>query len=193
MGGVLRVLLTLAMAGASIAYFAGEKRVTLADEGNVRRVTTFAPTVGGALKRQGIRVRADDRVSPSLTSALAGHIELRRAKDIVLVLNGQHGPARVTARTVRSVLDELSVRHEGAVVKPALGTAVGPGDQILVSQPVQVTVVHDGVSEQVTTNAVTAGDLLREMDIQLGPQDRVEPSTGAHPDPSAPVRLVRVK
>lgn len=193
MGGVLRVFLTLALAAAGGGYLAAEKKVTLAEEGHSRTVSTFAPTVASALGRQGIRVGPDDRVVPPLTAPVQSRIEVRRAKDVLLVLGDQRKAVRVTGKTVSEVLSEASVPSKGAYVEPSLETKVASGEEIVVSQPAQVQVVHDGVSQPVVTNALTAGGLLRQMGIQLGPLDRVEPSIVANPGTAQTIHVVRVR
>lgn len=193
MSGALRVFLTLVLAVVGGGYLAAEKRVTLADEGRSRTVSTFAPTVASALGRQGIRVGPDDRVDPPLSAPVEGRIEVRRAKDVLLVLGDQRKVVRVTGKTVSEVLHEASVSATEAYVEPSLDTKVASGEEIVVSQPAQVQVVHDGVSQPVVTNALTAGGLLRQMDIPLGPLDRVEPSIVANPATAGTINVVRVQ
>jgi uncharacterized protein YabE (DUF348 family) len=183
----------LALAVAGGGYLAAEKKVTLADEGHSRTVSTFAPTVASALGRQGIRVGPDDRVDPPLSAPVQRRIEVRRAKDVLLVLGDQRKVVRVTGKTVSEVLHEASVPATGAYVEPSLDTKVASGEEIVVSQPVQVQVVHDGVSQPVVTNALTAGGLLRQMGIKLGPLDRVEPSIVANPATVGTINIVRVR
>jgi resuscitation-promoting factor RpfB len=192
-GGVLRVFLTLALGIAGAGYLAAERQVTLAEEGRSRTVNTFAPTVADALGRQGIRVGPDDRVEPALDAPVEGRIEVSRAKDVLLVMGGERKAMRVTGKTVSEVLNEVSVPAQGAYIEPALESKVVAGEEIVVSQPVQVQVVADGVSQPVVTNALTAGGLLRQMGIQLGPNDRVEPSIVANPGTAGTINVVRVK
>lgn len=188
----MRVLLSLALAVGSTAYFLAEKRVTLADEGRVRTFTTYAPTVGQALDRLGVRVGPDDVVMPGIQSGLNTRIEVRRAKDVVVVLNGARRTERVTGRTVAQILEELSVPKNGAYLAPHLDAKVADGDEIVVAQPVEVRVDHDGVSQPAVTNVLTAGALLRQMGIHLGPHDRVEPSIIAYPSSGSTIKIVRV-
>jgi resuscitation-promoting factor RpfB len=191
-GGVLRVFLTLALAVASAGYLAAEKSVTLAEEGRSRTVRTFAPTVADALGRHGVRVGPDDRVDPPMAAPVQDRIEVRRAKDVMLVLGNERKAVRVTGKTVSEVLNEVSVRADDAFVEPSLDERVSSGEEIVVSHPVQVQVLSDGVSQPVVTNALTAGGLLREMGVRLGPLDRVEPSIVASPASTPTITVVRV-
>ena len=191
MRGVLRALLTLCLAGISTAYFMAEKQVTLADDGRLITVDTFAPTVGAALGRHGIEVGPDDVVVPSPRAEVSDRIEVRRARDVVVILNGARSVERVTGRTVDEVLRELSVSPAGASVLPARDSTVSEGEAIVVAQPVSTTVIHDGTSQPVVTNVLTAGSLLRQLGIVLGPHDRVEPSIIASPA-AGPISVVRM-
>lgn len=194
MRGVWRVLVTLALAASSVGYLLAEKRVTLADEGRTRTVATFAPTVGAALERMGVKLGPGDKSFPSTEAALDvdDKIEVRRAKDVIVVLNGARSVERVTGRTVQEVLDELRVDETGARLYPSAGAKVSDGDEIIVSRPVNVTVEHDGVSQPVVTNVMTAGALLRQLGIVLSPHDRIEPSIITSPTEGAVFKVVRV-
>jgi rare lipoprotein A (peptidoglycan hydrolase) len=98
----------------------------------------------------------------------------------------------VTGRTVDEVLKELSVVSRGALIAPAPSTQVGPGDEIVVAQSVGATVVYDGKTQPVRTNVLTAGGLLRQLGVVLGPYDRVEPSILAYPSEGSTIKVVRV-
>lgn len=191
MRGVLRVLLAAALALTSISYFLAEHRVTFAYDGEERTVSTFAPDVETALERHGIDLGPDDVVLPSPEATLPARIEVRRAKDVVVVLNSARRVETVTGVTVEEILDELSVSPEGAYLHPPLDAEVGDGESIVVAQPVEAVVIADGVEQPVVTNVLTAGALLRQMGISVGPHDRVEPSIVAYPG-DGPIRVVRV-
>jgi len=155
---------------------------------------TFAPNVGAALGRAGIKLGPDDRVQPPLSTKLAvdRRIEVRRAKHVVVVVNGSRSVEKVTGRTVSEVLKELSVAPTGASIKPAPRTAVTKGAQIMVAQPVATVIVHDGISKAVTSNQLTVAALLKEAGVSLGPQDRVEPDMASYPSSGTTVNVVRV-
>lgn len=175
-------------------YLQAQKRVTVADRGATRTIETFAPTVGEALDRSGIELGADDRVIPGPDAQLkfGDEIEVLRSKEVVVVINGQRQLRQVTGRNVGEVLTELSVVSQGALIKPAPETPIGPGEEIVVAQAVQATVLHDGKTQPVTTNVLTAGGLLRQLGVVLGPHDRVEPNILAYPSQGSTIKVVRV-
>lgn len=195
MRGVLRVILTFALAATSAAYFMAEKTVTLADAGSARSVTTYASTVTAALTRLGVDVGPRDRLMPEGAAALGARekIEVRRARDIVVVLNGTRRVERVTGRKVGEILKEIRIDGKGAYLHPLAGAALAKGEEVVVAQPVEATLIRDGVSQSVITNELTAGALLRRLDVTLGPADRVEPSIVAYPGAGSTIKVVRVK
>lgn len=192
MRGALRVLLSLALAAAAAGYLTAEKRVTLADEGRVEVATTYASSVGGALDRLGVTLLPGDVVVPASSSTVANRIEIRRVKNVVVIVNGQARAAKVTAPTVGEALDELAVDLQGARIDPGPTSVLAEGDQLSVVQPVQVQVVADGSARSVDTNAVTAGGLLRQLGVTVGPYDRVEPSIVAYPAAGLVIKVIRV-
>jgi uncharacterized protein YabE (DUF348 family) len=186
--------LAVGLAAGCAMYLQAQKQVTVTDRGTARPLKTFAPTVGDALKRAGIKLGADDRVVPSPRTRLAtgDQIEVLRAKDVVVVINGERRTSSVTGRTVDEVLSELSIVSRGALIAPAPETPVAPGDEVVISQSVNSTVIFDGKTQQVKTNVLTAGGLLRKLGVVLGPHDRVDPSILAYPSEGSTIRVVRV-
>lgn len=166
----------------------------MADKGVESRFQTFAPTVGDALARAGVALGPADKVLPGLDTPLVPDrkIEVLRAKDVVVSINGERKTERVTGRTVGEVLKELSVVSRGALIAPAPSTPVDPGDEIVVAQSVAATVVYDGKTQVVRTNVLTAGGLLRQLGVVLGPYDRVEPSILTYPSEGSTIKVVRV-
>jgi uncharacterized protein YabE (DUF348 family) len=192
--GLVRLGLALGLAAGCVFYLQALKEVTVADGGKELRVETFAPTVGSALSRAGVALGPADKVLPGLDAPLTPDrkIEVLRAKDVVVVINGERKTERVTGRTVDEVLKELSVVSRGALIAPAPSTPVDPGEEIVVAQSVGATVVYDGETQPVRTNVLTAGGLLRQLGVVLGPNDRVEPSILAYPSEGSTIKVVRV-
>lgn len=186
--------MALGLGAGCLLYLQAQKQVTIADRGTERRIETFAPTVEQALSRAGVALGPADRVLPGLDLPVRPDrkIEVLRAKDVVVVINGERKTERVTGRTVDEVLRELSVVSRGALIAPAPSTRVDPGDEIVVAQSVAATVVYDGKTQPVRTNVLTAGGLLRQLGVVLGPYDRVEPNILAYPSEGSTIKVVRV-
>lgn len=193
-GGIIRVAVALVLAAGCALYLGSQKVVTVADGDVEQSLQTFAPTVGEALSRAGVAIGPSDKVLPGIDAPLtpSRKIEVLRAKDVVVVINGERRTERVTGRTVDEVLKELSVVSRGALIAPAPGTRVDPGEEIVVAQSVGATVAYDGITQQVRTNVLTAGGLLRQLGVVLGPYDRVEPNILAYPSEGSTIKVVRV-
>lgn len=193
-GGIIRVAVALGLAAVCILYLQALNPVTVADSGQEISIETFAPTVGEALVRAGVALGPSDRVLPGLDARVTpdSRIEVLRAKDVILMINDERRTEQVTGRNVDEVLKELSIVSRGALISPGPQAPVGPGDEIVVAQSVGATVVYDGNTQQVATNVLTAGGLLRQMGVVLGPNDRVEPSILAYPSEGSTIKVVRV-
>ena len=192
--GIIRAAVAFGLAAGCSLYLQAQKTVTVADRGTERTFETFAPTVGDALARAGVLLGTSDKVLPGIEAPLNSNstVEVMRAKDVVVVINGERKTERVTGRTVNEVLKELSVVSRGALIAPAPNTPVDPGDEIVVAQSVGATVVFDGKTQAVRTNVLTAGGLLRQLGVVLGPYDRVEPSILAYPSEGSTIKVIRV-
>jgi len=192
--GIFRASVALGLAVGCALYLQAQKQITVADRGTETQLQTFAPSVGEALSRAGVVLGPADRVLPGVDAALARDqkIEVLRSKEVVIVINGERKSEQVTGRTVDEVLKELSVVSRGALIAPAPSAPVDAGDEIVVAQSVGATVSYDGNTQQVRTNVLTAGGLLRQLGVVLGPYDRVEPSILAYPSEGSTIKVVRV-
>lgn len=192
---MLRLAIALLVVGGCAAYLQAEKQVQVVDGAGSRLIETFAPNVGEVLERAGIQLGSADRVEPDLQAPVpaGGEVQVMRAKNVVVEINGERTEHTVTGSTVDDVLQEISVVAQGTLIYPAPQTPVRAGDEIVVAETAEATVIHDGQTRQVTTNMRTAGGLLRQLGVVLGPHDRVEPSIVAYPSEGSAIRVVRVE
>jgi uncharacterized protein YabE (DUF348 family) len=191
--GRAAIILTLGI--ATFAYGALEKHVTVRIDGVQVAVSTSAATVAGALERAGVVVDPEDKIVPSLDAGISDGsvIEVRRAKPVILLLDGEPRRVIVTGLTIAEVLEEMKLRGTRLdSVHPSRSSRVEPGMTISYERAEGLTVVHDGRAEQVITNASTVARLLRELGIKLGKQDRVIPPLSARPSTDMTVRVLRV-
>ena len=180
---------------SAIAYGALEKHVTVRVEDQSIRMRTFAGTVAEALERAHVKLGEKDIVTPDLTTSIHEGllIEVRRAKPITLLLNGQPREVIVTARTVEEVIEELHLRTSMADYVGAARTAkVTPGMTLVYREAIGMRVVHDGITDTVITNAATVRDVLAELGVTLVGQDEVWPTLEAAPVRGMVVKVLRV-
>lgn len=164
--------------------------VALHHAGEIRPFHTEAQTVGAALAEQGVALSPADVVRPPLESSvyegLAIHINPARA--VTLTINDVQRSLQTLLTNPYDIL-----QAERVVLGPADeiwldGTPATPDDlitwpvpvnEIVVRQPIPIT-IHDGeITHTLTTTARTVGDALFAADIPLYLADRVQPHAGA--------------
>jgi resuscitation-promoting factor RpfB len=186
----------VAVLGASaVAYGALEKHVTVRVEGSLIQVRTFAGSVGDVLDRAHITLAPKDLVRPEITTHLREGmlIEVRRAKPIMLLLNGQPRQVIVTGLNVQEVIDEMNLRGSLAdFVGSSRSQRVTSGMVLVYRNAVGIAVAHDGETQRVITNAGSIRQVLLELGVKVGPKDIVKPALDSAPRSGAIVRVLRV-
>jgi uncharacterized protein YabE (DUF348 family) len=192
---IAQVAVVVVLSVSAIAYGALEKHVTLRVDGSSVSLRTFASTVSEVLERADVHLHANDRIRPELTAHVSDGtvIEIFRAKPIILLLNGRPRQVIVTGQTVEEVITELHLRSSLAdYVGPSRSTRVQPGMVVTYREAVGISIVHDGVTNVVITNAGSIRDVLHDLGIALGPQDVVQPGLDAYPVAKTVVNVLRV-
>ncbi len=190
----LRLLVLGIAVGAPIVAFAGERKVTLDVEGNVRSVRTYATDASELLERKGIDARRADLVAPSKLIGDGDRVIYRRAKSVRLVVDGE--PRRVVARglTVREALKDLGlVPGPKDHVHPALDAKLTPSMSLYVRNAVHAKVRVDGRLRDVVSSADTVRNLLAHAGVAVGSNDYVLPAPDTEPRDGMWVRVVRVR
>lgn len=175
-GAVAAVLLTVG--GAGVAGAAMDKSVVVDVDGHPTKLNTMDATVGEVLKDRGITVGPHDSLSPSPQSKIGNNdvIKLDRGRPITLTVDGDQRTEWVRSVTVDQALQQLGINDQGAWLSADRSLAVPEqGMQLTVNTSKSVT-LYDGANtpRQVTTTAVTIGDLAKELNLQLGPDDQVD-------------------
>ncbi|MCI2420670.1 transglycosylase family protein [Saccharopolyspora sp. K220] len=174
-GAVAGVLLTLTGTGGAAA--AMDKSVTVEVDGHERTVSTYEGTVGEVLADEGITVGQHDALSPT-PQAKVSHgdtITLDRGRLLKLNVDGEHREEWVRSVTVDQALRQLGVPADGAWVSADRSMAVPEqGMELTVKTSKNITII-DGTNapRQLTTTAVDIDELVKEQNLQLGPEDKV--------------------
>jgi len=179
---------------SAIAYGAMEKHVTVRVEDSTLHVRTFAGTVADVLGRAHVTLGPSDRVQPSLQTHIHEGlvIQVNRAKPITLLLNGKPRQVIVTGMTVEEVIREMNLRSSLAdYVGASRSARVTAGMVLVYREAVGISVVHDGRTDTVITNAATLQDVLADLGVKLAALDIVTPALGATPAAGMVVRVVR--
>lgn len=192
---ILKVSVVAVLSVSAVAYGALQKHVTVNVDGEAVHLSTFATTVRDVLDRGEVALRPGDVVRPSLDSEVAegAVIEIHRAKPITLILNGQPSQVIVTGLTVGEVVRELNLRGGlGDFVGPSRAERVTSGMTLTYREAVGVTVAHDGVTDQVITNAASVRDVIAELGVVMEPSDKVVPALDAYPAAGTAIAVLRV-
>jgi uncharacterized protein YabE (DUF348 family) len=171
----LFALVLVGLVGASLAYFLAQKSVTLTVDGQVRHVGTYADTVGEVLDEAGLKPTAHDVLLPSAGQPVSDGttVVLNRARPLKLTVDGVQREVYVTALSVQDALAQLGLRADGLVLSASRSERLPlTGMQLTVTTPKDVVLIVDGKQKVVRTTASTAGELLAQQGIKLGPTDR---------------------
>jgi uncharacterized protein YabE (DUF348 family) len=152
-----------------------DKTVDLVVDGHPHSVHTTAQDVGEVVRSQGYRVSVHDLLAPSASTKIEDgtRIVLRRGRLLHLDVDGVRTNVWTTAPTVAQALTQLGYASGDFVsVSRSRRLPLGPTD-IAIRTPQLITIVHDGTREQVTTTEATVGDVLADLGISVGPNDRL--------------------
>ncbi|MEU6645694.1 transglycosylase family protein [Saccharomonospora sp. NPDC046836] len=177
-GAVLAVMITLTGGGA--AALAMNKSVTLDVDGERQTVRSFGGTVGEVLQDAGVTVGAHDSLSPSPQAAVGdgGVIKLERGRLLTMVVDGVEREAWVRATTVDEALGQLGLADlntQGTWFSTPVASEVPLDGMTLEIKTLKNITLFDGGGDprEVSTNALSAQELLTELGLSLGPDDEV--------------------
>ncbi len=174
----IAAILMSATGGAAMAV-AMDKDVTVDVDGHESHIRTYDANVGQVLHDQGVQLTSHDAVSPSPNAPVTdgGKIMLERGRAVHLTVDGVLQTQWTRAQTVGAALRALNVNTAGAWMSTNPNAQIPlSGMAIQVRTPKAITIL-DGASgpRQLSTTDATIGDVLRDQNISLGPNDAVSP------------------
>jgi len=161
----------------------GERVITLHDDGARQGFYTTAKTLGEALKQANIRVDPKDRTEPSLDQKLVAgsyDVNIYRARPVVIRDGGSETKVISAYRT-----GEQIAKHAGITLQSEDLTSLNPSRDIVTEGAAEVltidrampfTFVFYGKSMQAYTQGMTIGEMIKQRNIKLAPQDTIEPA-----------------
>ena len=172
---VLSVFLVMCTAGC------GKKvEVTIKDGDVETTIEVSVPKkVEKILEAAEITIGEEDETTPALDEKLedAGEIVIRRMHHVTISVDGEKKEAKMLGGTVAEIL-----KQEGITLKDNMVMNVKNEDkltdnmEIVIESSYGVTVVHDGKEEKLAAKAGTVADFLKQVNIQVGSDDIVEPA-----------------
>lgn len=180
-------LLVAALAITAVALV--RKTITLRVNGDERRVSTYALTVGGLLQAEGIALNPADTLSPAVDHWLGRDdiVTVEHAVPVVVAADGQTHPLLTVERRPGELLAQAGVAlHTGDVLLSG-GLPVVPDDllprraalNLQVRRAVTFTLQSEGGEELLHSAAATVGEALWQSGIVLYVADRLNPGPGA--------------
>jgi uncharacterized protein YabE (DUF348 family) len=191
---VRAAVLAVAVAAPLVA-FAGERKVSLDVEGEVRTVRTYAPDAQQLLERRGIETGKPDLVKPGKDGLRDGSVvKFRRAKRIELVLDGERKTVVARGLTVGEALKDLGlVPGPSDAMHPSGETKLRPGLSVFVRNAIHAKLRVDGQLRDVVSSADTVSNMLAHAGVTVGANDYVIPSRDTEPADGMWIRVVRVR
>ncbi|MEV6055486.1 ubiquitin-like domain-containing protein [Streptomyces sp. NPDC052107] len=190
-----QALVVAFLAGGTTAFVAKDKAIELTVDGRQRTLHTFADDVHDLLAEQGVRVGAHDMIAPAPGTELASGdaVAVRYGRPVRLTLDGRRREMWTTAHTVEGALDELGVRAEGAYLSASRSQPIGRAGLALdVRTERAVTIMADGRSRTIRTNAATVREAVEEAGIGLHGQDTTSVPPDSFPRDGQTVTVLRI-
>jgi resuscitation-promoting factor RpfB len=180
---VLVTAVTMAVGATGVGYAAMSKTVTLSVDGREQQVRVLGDTVRDVLASQDISLSAKDVVAPSLDSSVGdgATVAVRYARPLDVTIDGEESRHWVTATDVGSALSQIGQRFAAADLSVSRGASIGrDGIDLEVVTPKALTVrIGSGKPSEETVTALTVGDALDQLGIEIGRYDEVRPGPGA--------------
>ncbi|MEU6773304.1 ubiquitin-like domain-containing protein [Streptomyces sp. NPDC046759] len=190
-----QALVVAFLAGGTTAFVAKDKAVELTVDGKQRTLHTFADDVRELLAEEGVHVGAHDMIAPAPATALASGdtVAVRYGRPVRLTLDGRQREVWTTAHTVAGALDELGVRAEGAYLSTSRSQPIGrTGLALDVRTERAVTIMADGRTRTIRTNAATVREAVEEAGIGLQGQDTTSVPLDSFPRDGQTVTVLRI-
>jgi len=158
----------------------GEQRlVTIHDRGVEQTIITRAETVAGALNQAGVTLDEADLVEPAASEKLVANnysINVYRARPVVVsdgqkrirVVTAEQSPRQIAQAAGSTMYDEDNAKIERVDDVLADG---GAGLKLSIDRATPFTFVLYGKRFEARSQATTVGEMLKEKEVVLGPQD----------------------
>ncbi|MFJ7048221.1 ubiquitin-like domain-containing protein [Streptomyces sp. NPDC101112] len=192
---VPQALVVAFLAGGTSAFVAKDKAIELTVDGKPRTLHTFADDVTELLADEGVTFGRHDVVAPAPGTALTSgdEVAVHYGRPVRITLDGHRREVWTTARTVDGALQQLGVRAEGAFVSTSRSQRIGrAGLELDVRTERTVTVMADGRTRTIRTNAATVGEAVAEAGVTLRGQDTTSVPPTNFPRDGQTVTVLRV-
>jgi len=167
----------VAVGALSMAQY--DKAVSLSLDGETSSVHVFGSTVSDLLAKQEIAVGEHDLVQPAADASLGDGdtVVVRYGRKLTVTMDGKTSDYWTTATSVDAALAELGIRADTAQLSVSRSEPLGrSGLALTITTPKNVTVTVDGATKTVASAGPTVADALHQLEVTVGPQDRINPA-----------------
>ncbi len=193
----LVVIVTLAVAGTTVAYAAMTKSVTLSVDGKTQDVTAFGGTVGDVLDAQGVDLGVHDQVAPDVDQPITDgtKISVLVGRPFELSVDGDEQTYWVTATDVAGALDQIGRAYDGVALSVSRGANISRGGlSVEMATPKRVSVkIGAAKAERKNIAAFDVRHLLKRLHVDVDKDDRVKPGLDATLEDGDKVVVTRIK
>lgn len=185
------------VATLSILTYEGTKNtVALTIDGDEIVVKTHAKTIGEILKELDINIKEDDFLSHPQDTLVKNKLNViwEPAKLIAFNDGEEEKFLWTTAKTVQDFLDDENItmkKHDQ--INYSLEDEISENMKLTIERSFPLVLKDGNGEEEVWSTSTTVADLLKQQDVALGNQDRVEPSLDKKVKPNDVVNVIRVE
>lgn len=190
-----RLAALLVVLAGSLPFLVAADRVELDVDGEVAAVRVYDDTVADVLDRQGVEVADEDLVLPSLDAVVTDGMAIRvvSPRPVSVLVQGVPRTVMTTASTVAGLLADAGLDHVAADhLTPRRTSVLNPRTVVRILVPLDVAVTADGETTDVEVPPGIVADALAAADVELGPDDEVDPPLDARLEPGTSVVVNRI-
>lgn len=164
------------------------KTITLDIGSEIRTIQTGANTIADMLDEQRIEVAPNDAISHQMSDSVIDGmtVTINRAREVTLTINGIQQTLQTpfeypldileNADFTLSLSDQIWLDGTTATLE-TLPVWTVPVTHIEIRQPINLTIIDDGVESTISTTADTIGDALFDEGFTLYLTDTISPPT----------------
>lgn len=164
---------------------AGERLITIHDDGKDRGILTRAATLRQAFESAGIRIDPNDRVEPGLDEQLVAsnyEVNIYRARPVTIVDGAVRIKVMSAYQTPQQIAEQAGVVLHDEDIASLSATddivAEGTGLKLAIDRATPVTFILYGKSTTAYTQEKTVGEMLVKKNVTLGPDDTLSVPAG---------------